>query len=232
MTTPRRRNLNSEVRKILQEPWTVQRSRGAPRAEDLGLDNEGRTINAAVLYADLDESTRMAETQQPEFAGRMYKTYLVCAARVIRSEQGNITAYDGDRIMAVYTGRRMVERAVRSALKLNYVVQEIVNPAVQELTAGTRFAMRQSIGVDVSELLVAKTGIRTANDLVWVGRAANYSAKLSSRRAPATHITSEVYEQLPDELKRDDNGRQMWTPETAAEIGHRRVYSSSWWCRF
>ena len=122
---PKQSNLNSEIRKILQEPWTVQRSRGAPRPKDLGLDNEGKTINATVLYADLDESTRMVETQEPEFAGRMYKTYLVCAARVIRSEQGNISAYDGDRIMAVYTGRRTAERAVRSALKLNYVVQNL-----------------------------------------------------------------------------------------------------------
>ena len=227
----RRMNLNSEIRKILQEPWTVQRSRGAPRPEDLGLDNEGKIINATVLYADLDESTRMVETQEPEFAGRMYKTYLVCAARIIRSEQGNITAYDGDRIMAVYTGRRTAERAVRSALKLNYVVQELINPAVQELTSGTRFAMRQSVGVDSSELLVAKTGIRTANDLVWVGRAANYAAKLSSRRAPATHITPEMHDQLPAELKTDNNRRQIWTAETAAEIGNRRVYSSSWHCR-
>ncbi len=227
----RQRNLNSEIRKILQEPWTVQRSRGAPRPEDLDLDNEGKTIDATVLYADLDESTRMVETQEPEFAGRMYKTYLVCAARMIRSEQGNITAYDGDRIMAVYTGRRTAERAVRSALKLNYVVQELINPAVQELTSGTRFAMRQSVGVDSSELLVVKTGIRTANDLVWVGRAANYAAKLSSRRAPATHITPEVYDQLPAELKTDNNRQQVWTAETAAEIGNRRVYSSSCYCR-
>ena len=133
--------------------------------------------------------------------------------------------------MAVYTGRRTAERAVRSALKLNYVVQELINPAVQELTSGTRFAMRQSVGVDSSELLVAKTGIRTANDLVWVGRAANYAAKLSSRRAPATHITPEMHDQLPAELKTDNNRRQIWTAETAAEIGNRRVYSSSWHCR-
>ena len=133
--------------------------------------------------------------------------------------------------MAVYTGRRTAERAVRSALKLNYIVQELVNPAVQELTSGTRFAMRQSVGVDTSELMVAKTGIRTANDLVWVGRAANYAAKLSSRRAPATHITPEVYDQLPAELKTGDNGQRMWTAETAAEIGNRRVYSSSWYWR-
>ena len=67
----RQKNLNSEIRKILQEPWTVERSRGAPRPEDLGLDNEGKVIHATVLYADLDESTRMVETQEPEFADQV-----------------------------------------------------------------------------------------------------------------------------------------------------------------
>ena len=221
-----RQDLNSEIRKILQEPWAVERSRRTPKSESLGLGNDGKTIDAAVLYADLDESTRMVEMRGPEFAGRMYKTYLVCAARLIQSEQGIVTAYDGDRIMAVYTGRRTVERAVKSAFKLYYVVQGLINPAVQELTSATTFAMRQSVGIDVSELLVAKTGIRTANDLVWVGRAANYAAKLSSRRAPATHVTSDVYEQLPDGLKVGSDGQRLWVAETAPEIGQRPVYSS------
>lgn len=46
----------------------------------------------------------MVDTEAPEFAAHVYKSYLACAARVIRSENGTITAYDGDRIMAVYTG--------------------------------------------------------------------------------------------------------------------------------
>ena len=174
----------------------------------------------------------MVDTQEPEFAGRMYKTYLVCAARVIRSEQGNITSYDGDRVMAVYTGRRMVERAVRSAFKLYYVVQELINPAEQELTSGTRFAMRQSVGIDTSELLVVMASLRTANDLVWIGRAGNYAAKLSSRRAPATHITEDVYDLLPAHMKTGENGRPIWVTGTAPEIGHRRVHSSTWCMRF
>ena len=133
---PLRDDLNSEVRKILQEPWQVSQARRAPRPEELDLDNIGSTIQAAVLYADLDESTKLVDRQDAVFAGQVYKVYLVTAGRVIRSEQGAITAYDGDRIMAVYTGRKICERAVRSAMKINYVVQEIINPAMRELAWG------------------------------------------------------------------------------------------------
>lgn len=222
-------DLNSEVRKILQEPWQVSQARRAPRPEELDLDNSGSTILAAVLYADLDESTRLVDRQDSVFAGQVYKLYLVTAGRVIRSEQGAITAYDGDRIMAVFTGRKICERAVRSAMKINYVVQEIIKPAMRELRPGVGYEVKQSVGVDCSDLLVVKAGIRSANDTVWIGRAANYAAKLSSRAAPATHITAETYNQLPPELKVSNRGQNMWTTGWSPELGNRTVYSSSWW---
>ena len=48
---------------------------------------------------------------------------------------------------------------------------------------------KQSVGIDTSELFVARTGIRRANDLVWVGRAANHAAKLSARSGSVSQIT-------------------------------------------
>ena len=224
---PLRNDLNAEVRKILQERWRVQASRKAPNPEDLNLDNHGATVDATVLYADLDDSTKMVDRQEAMFAGQMYKTYLVSAARVILSEQGKITAFDGDRIMAVYTGRKTAERAVRTALKINYVVHEIINPAVRDLKPKSQYVMKQSVGVDTSKMLVTRTGPHAANDLVWVGLAANHAAKLSSRSAPATHVTAEVYNQLPPELKVGTNGQQMWSRATVPEIGNRMVYTST-----
>ena len=108
------------------------------------------------------------------------------------------------------------------------MVWEIINPAVRELKPDSRYVIKQSIGVDSSKLLATRTGPRAANDLVWVGRAANYAAKLSSREAPATHVTEAVYAQLPQELKVGSDGRQMWTRATAREIGNRAAYRSTW----
>ena len=224
-------DLNSEVRKIFQEPWTVTPASRAPTPDRWGLGNEGRTIEAAVLYADLDESTKLVDSQEATFAGQMYKSYLVAAARVIGSEQGTITAYDGDRIMAVYTGRKIAERAVKMALKICYVVQNVINPAIRDLKPGSRYLLNQSVGVDCGELLVVRTGIHSANDLVWIGRAANYAAKLSSRPAPLTYITDEVFQLLPRELKVGSSGQQIWTSEWVPAMANRRIYWSSWWCK-
>ncbi len=225
-------DLRSEVRKIFQERWTTA-SRGAvPESVDLELRNDAVTVHGAVLYADLDGSTALVDTKDPQFAAEIYKTYLVCAARIIESKGGAITAYDGDRIMAVYTGKDRHDKAVRSALKINFAVKEIINPAIVELYPDARYEVRQSVGIDASELFVTRTGIRRANDLVWVRRAANHAAKLSARSGPVTQITSEVYDRLDQSLKYGENRQPVWGLSTANEIGNRKIYTSDFFMRF
>ena len=225
-------NLRAEVRKIFQEQWTTVSRGVVPESVDLELRNDAVKVHGAVLYADLDGSTALVDTRKPQFAAEIYKTYLVCAARIIESERGAITAYDGDRIMAVYTGKNRHGKAVRSALKINFAVKEVINPAVVELYPDANYGVRQSVGIDTSELFVARTGIRGANDLVWVGRAANHAAKLSARSGPVTQITSEVYNRLDQALKYGENRQHAWNPTTAPEIGNRGIYTSDFVMRF
>ncbi len=224
-----RDDLRSEVRKVLAERWTTRSGRTVPDTDDLKLSNDAVILDGTVLYADLDDSTELVDTRSRAFAAEIYKSYLVCAARIIRAEGGTITGYDGDRIMAVFVGKSKNSVAARTALKINFSVLKIINPAIQSQYPGCGYSVKQVVGIDTSELFVARTGIRGANDLVWVGRAANYAAKLSARSGPPTQITSEVYDQLNRGSKFGSNGQNMWVPATASEIGHRRIYTSSWW---
>jgi hypothetical protein len=64
--------------------------------------------------------------------------------------------------------------ATTFGLKINYAVRSIINPAIKKKYADETDAVNRAVGIDVSKLFVATTGIRWSNDLVWVGRAANY----------------------------------------------------------
>ena len=223
-------DLNSEVMKIFQEEWSTRVGRVVPESANLMLNNDAVELEGAVLYADLDNSTRLVNTQKPWFAAEIYKSYLACAARIIRSDGGEITAYDGDRIMAVFIGDGRNSDAARAALKINFAVLKIINPAIRSQYPDSRYSIKQVVGIDTSSLFVARTGIRGANDLVWVGRAANYAAKLSGRSGPATQITAAVYGKLNDKSKfGGQNGKNMWTETTSPEIGNKRIYTSSWY---
>ena len=165
-------DLNSEVLKLLQERWTTRQGRSVPEPEDLALRNDAVILNGTVLYADLDDSTELVNTERPSFAEEIYKSYLVCAARIIRSERGVITGYDGNRIMAVFIGKGKDSSAARTGLKINYAVEDIINPGIRSEYRDPGYSVKQQVGIDACELFVARTGIRGPNDLVWVGRGA------------------------------------------------------------
>jgi class 3 adenylate cyclase len=117
---------------------------------------------------------------------------------------------------------------VRCALKINWAAQQIVAPALNAQYANNVYEPKHVVGIDTSDVFVAKTGVRGANDLVWVGRAANYAAKLSSLpHAYATYITKEVHDGMHVSTK-TSNGTSMWEKVSWNTFDNRDIYRSSW----
>lgn len=220
--------LEAEVKKIFREQWTRKDGAEVPSPEDLTLGNEGVNLDAVVLYADLDGSTAMVDSKTPEFSAEIYKAYLRCCARIIKKHGGVITAYDGDRVMAVFIGNSKNTNAAKCALRINYAVQKIINPALKAQYPQSTFEVKQVVGVDASPLMATRTGVRGDNDLVWVGRAANYAAKLTSESSHPSWVTSAVYDAMAEEAK-TSNGKPMWERRTWTKMNNAIIYSSTWW---
>ena len=223
-------DLGTEVHDIFKDSWSSREGNVVPEPESLKLGNEGVELDGTILYADMDGSTKLVDEQKTSFSAEVYKAYLHCAAKVVRSEGGEITAYDGDRIMAVFIGDSKNTSAVRAALKINYCVQKIINPALKAQYPNSTYVLRQTVGVDTSKLFVARIGIRNANDLVWVGRAANYAAKLTSLSSDyPTWITDSVFQRLSHECKYGgDPQKLMWDPMTWNTMNNMRIHRSNW----
>ncbi|MDO8802549.1 adenylate/guanylate cyclase domain-containing protein [Phenylobacterium sp.] len=202
-----------------------------PDDKSVTLGNDGIYLDAAVLYADLADSTDMVNSMGAVYAAEVYKTFLTCAARIINREGGTITAYDGDRIMAVFIGDSKNSDAARTALRINWAVSEIIRPAWAAQYTSSLYSLRHVVGVDISRLLVAKTGVRGANDLVWVGRAANYAAKMCALDdVHSSYITSAAYNQLNDASKFhtvEGVKNNMWTLQRETIKGEP-VYASNY----
>jgi class 3 adenylate cyclase len=224
-------DLKVQVKKIFSEQWSTRDGQQVPDSEDLKLSNDAVKLDGTVLYADLSGSTNLVGGHKDYFAAEIYKTYLHCAAKIITSEGGAITAYDGDRIMAVYIGDYKNTSAARSGLKINYAVQHIVNPALKAQYPNETYIVKQVVGIDTSKLFVARTGIRGSNDLVWVGRAANYAANLTELSDDyPTWITADVYNML-NELLKTSNGKPMWEAMLWTAMNNFSIYRSNWWWR-
>lgn len=223
-----KQELVAEVEAIFNTAWEERDGRKVPEPEDVKLGNDAVKLDGTVLYADLADSTDLVKNYQWWFAAEVYKAYLICACKIIRKNDGVITAFDGDRVMAVYIGEWADTAAARTGLQINYAVNEIINPKIRAKVQ-TSYVVKQAIGIDRSTLRAVRTGIRGSNDLVWVGMAANAAAKLCALRdGHPTHMTEEVYKNCDQSVIIGGNPPQyMWSSMYWAEQG-KTVYRSTW----
>jgi len=222
-------DLTSEVRQIFKEQWTVQTISSVPEPDDLRLNNHAKDLEkATVLYADLDGSTNMVDRFNWGFSAEVYKAYLRCAARLIKLEGGVITAYDGDRIMAIFTGDRKNTNAVRAAMKINYAVENIINSEMSDVYDKGDFKVKHVIGIDTSQLRAARIGVRGYNDLVWIGRSANYAAKLTTQTGRSIWITKAVYTSMNKSVRTNSVTRQnFWISRNWSGMDNMEIFGSS-----
>ena len=221
-------DLESQVSRIYWEQWKRRDGRKVPEDDDLSSGNDAVDLEAAILYTDLSESTKLVDNYKDEFAAGNYKTFLQCATRIIRSEGGHIRSFDGDRVMGIYIGDLKNTSAVRSALKINWAVKKIIQPAIRK-RYNTKYVMKHVTGIDCSKVMATKAGIRNNNDVAWIGRAANHAAKLTTLSdSYATWITDKVYDKMADKAKYSD-GKNMWEKRSWTPQKNRRIYRSTYW---
>jgi uridylate cyclase len=227
-------DLTEETAVIVRTAWKYRDGTVVPETSDLALGNEAVKLQATFLYADLADSTELA-LGTPEIAAEIFKTYLMGTTRIIRSLGGEVRSFDGDRVMGVFLGGAKNTAAAEAALKINYFFSYILRPAFISFYTSRSLSLTQTVGVDTSEVKVVRSGIRNNNDLVWVGRAPNIAAKLSSIREEgfASYISKAVFDSMLEGSKYGGNPRQlMWEPRTwakGAPYGVRDIYRSTWW---
>lgn len=228
-----RDELSAEVGRIFRSAWDSREGQKVPEPADLALSKNDAVHmdRATVLYADLSDSTILVDSKSWQFAAEIYQSFLYCAGRIVRGRGGNIVAYDGDRIMAIfYTGTQSTN-AAKCALQINWAVKQIINPALRVQYPQSAYEVKYVVGIDTGELHAVRTGVRGGNDIVWVGRAANYAAKLNSLDHDyPTWITDAVFQKLNDSSKYGgDPKRSMWEPRVWTSKNNMRIYRSNWW---
>lgn len=222
--------IQAEIEQILKTKWVQREGRTVPEYSDIQLGNDAVQLEATVLYADMADSTGLVTGYKDWFAAEVYKAYLKGACEIIKNNSGTITAFDGDRVMAVYIGELKNTQAAKTALQIKYLSKEIINPALKKEYPSSAFQLEQAVGIDTSRLFVARTGVRGANDLVWVGRSANFAAKLCALRDGeySSFITEDVFNKMHESSKMGgEPKRMMWEKVMWTQRGIP-IYRSSW----
>lgn len=227
-------SLRKDVDNALNARWSIRSGLVVPSTPKVQLGGGGVRMSVTMLYADLADSTELAMHHDRRVAAKVFKCFLACSSRLITSRGGDVRSYDGDRVMGVFVGEAKNAAAVQCALNINFAFQELIVPKLvakyPTLRSGP-YELAHSVGVDTSEVLVVRGGVRRSNDLIWVGRAPNVAAKLSGIRQPPhyTFITPDVYADLPPACRKGGKGENMWQRRSWTEVkGVDTLYRSNW----
>ena len=133
--------------------------------------------------------------------------------------------------MALFTGDSQTSNAGKCGLQINWMVINVINPALKAQYPETDYVVKQVVGIDTSEIRAARIGVRGGNDLVWIGRAANHAAKLTECRSEyPTWVTEDAYNRLADSSKFGGTPKQsMWTEFKWTGMNDIKAYGSNWW---
>lgn len=226
-------DIQNDVNSFLKTRWIRRKGCKVPEAEDLCLGNDAVELEGAVLYADLRDSTTLVRQYKDFFAADIYKSFLCATCDVIRNNEGVITSFDGDRVMAVFVGNSKCSDAARAGLQIHFIINK-VNEQIKSAFPSTDYSIKYATGIDVSSLFVVRTGVRGANDLAWIGNAANVAAKLSemSREFDRTFITQRLYERLNNQSKYGGKNHECMWKCTSEIVEGESIFASAWYWKF
>jgi class 3 adenylate cyclase len=229
-------DLTTLVSDILSQTWDVRDGRVVPTTENVALDGGGVRLNATVLYTDLQQSSKLATDFQQKTTAKVIKAFLCCMCKLITVHNGVVTSFDGDRVMGIFLGDFKNTYAATCALKMNYMVSQILKPQITTYFTSfkeTAFDISHCVGIDTSSVLAVRAGQRGSNDIIWVGRAPNLAAKLSEIRESnySSYISDDVFSVLNKSAKYGGETRQlMWEQRTYSFVNESiTVYRSNWW---
>jgi class 3 adenylate cyclase/PAS domain-containing protein len=154
-----------EIRKIFERyvhPNVVRQLMRDPMALNLG----GETKEISVLFADIRGYTSLSEHLAPEEVMDLINCYLKIMCEAIWEEEGTLTAFQGDALMAIFNApleqKQHAVHAVRAAWKMRQAVQKYQQEHPQERQ------IAYGIGVN--------TGLATVGNLGSQDRLQNYTA--------------------------------------------------------
>jgi len=202
-------DLTNKINTYFAEKYEVQETTIVPSTDysKLTFGNNGLTSELTFLFVDIRKSSLLHDTYGYIVAAKIYQSFHDINVRIINSRDGQVRAFDGDRIMGVFAGDRKNNNAVEAALNIRWAVSNILNKKLKP-----EYAINIGIGIDTGKTLITKVGKGrdiSNNDLVWVGKACNYASHMCNESENKIYVSPTVYNKL-DETNKTSGGRSMW----------------------
>jgi len=164
-----------------------------PEFQDRLLVNE--SVEAAVMFIDLCDFTRIAETQPADLVVRILNRLFDLIVQEVIEQGGTVDKFIGDGVMTTFHGRHHIDRALDAAI----AVRQKLNDWAESGEAGETRSMRVSIGVNCGDVVRGNIGSESLArlDFTVVGDVVNTAARYQGAAAANQILIGEdVYERV------------------------------------
>ncbi len=156
----------------------------------------GQRAFVSLVFADIVQSTDMAEAVEPEVVQDVFVLYRRVAAKTIEELGGRVLQFQGDGVVACFGYPNAYEdgarRAVLSALRL---VERMTHASIElNRRHGIEPAIR--VGVHSGTVVIAGLASGVIDGSAIAGSAPNVAARLQSEAEPGTVVISDTTRQL------------------------------------
>lgn len=136
------------------------------------------TQEATIVFFDLIGSTAIAEKVAPADFNKLLNIYFDSAVANVEAQHGEVAAFSGDGIVAVFTGsHRHQNHAIRACLAVIAILQAMRTVNVEN-TEGGLPALHMRVGINSGDVAAGEIGARDRFNFSVVGDVVNLASRL------------------------------------------------------
>ncbi len=193
---------------------------------------EGERKQVTVLFADVRESTRLADQVDPEAWHAMLDRFFQILTNAVHQYEGTVNQYTGDGIMALFgapiSHEDHAQRACYAALRIRDGLRKLANEIREE--RGVDFQTR--VGLNSGDVIVGKIGDDLRMDYTAQGAVVHLAQRMEQLAEPGDIYVSDhtarlvagffvLHELEPAELRGFDEPVVVYALESAGRLGTR-----------
>lgn len=209
------KDLEGKIKVYTEGDYEIIETTTIPSPENVAFGKKAYRIKLTSFCIDLRKSTNLLRIHDKETCGKIHKSYLTIATKIISENNGQVRSFNGDSVLAFWPAQYKsdIEQAIKAAFQLKWALDIKFNKYFE-----TYSKLDFGIGIDWGDVYIVKAGLPkndNNNDLVFLGMCVNYSTMIANQALGPYHIeiSTNTYDNLTDDWKygtRNNIKEDMW----------------------
>jgi len=189
--------------------------------KDVQVNLGGDRRVVTVLFSDVRDFTRIAETLPPDQLVQILNEYFTEMAKIIFENQGSLDKYIGDAIVAVFGSLIPLENSSQNAIQTGIQMMKQMSVLNERWKSQYGFQMEMGIGINTGEVFLGNIGSPERMEFTVIGDTVNVASRFSDiAKAGQILITKETLASLTPDMR----NKELPPVEVKGKTGKLEVF--------